>query len=96
MMGYGWNGMGWGGWGPWGGVGLIGSLVSVLLWIGFLAVLVAGITWLAQRSGRQNRPSKIEEPSLSEIRRRLASGEITTSEYDTIVQRLHAKVRAPD
>jgi hypothetical protein len=33
---------------------------------------------------------------LSEIKRRLASGEITTGEYDEIVQRLHAKVRAPE
>jgi len=90
MMGYGWHGMGWG------GLGLIGSFIGVLLWLGVLAVLVAGIAWLVQRSGRRSGPVRAQETPLSEVKRRLASGEITTGEYDEIVQRLYVKVHAPE
>ena len=90
MMGYGWHGMGWG------GLGLVGSLIGVLLWLGVLAVLVAGIAWLVQRSGRRFGPVRAEETPLREVKRRLASGEITTGEYDEIVQRLYVKVHASE
>jgi uncharacterized membrane protein len=88
MMGYGWHGMGWG------GLGMIGSLIGVFLWLGVLAVLVAGIAWLVQRSGRRSGPVTARETPLNEARRRLAKGEITTGEYDEIVQRLNVQVRA--
>jgi uncharacterized membrane protein len=96
MMGYGWNGMGWGSWAPWGGPGLIGLGVSAVLWIGILATLVAGTVWLTRQLGRQPRLAEAEDMPLSQVRRRLASGEITADEYDESVHRLQVRVRSPD
>ena len=92
-MGFGRCGMGWGGWGA---SGIISLLAGAVLWVGLLAVLVAGLIWLARRLGHQRREGSTGETPLSAARRRLAEGEISVGEFDEIVGRLRAEAGHAD
>ena len=75
-----------GGWG-W-GTGLLGGLGMLLFWgliIGLMVWLVVTLT----RSG-QNHTARSAQPdsALETLRHRLAAGEITPQEFDTLRQKL--------
>lgn len=69
----------------WGMMGGFGMLVLWLLLIGFGVWLVWMLTHSAQGYPRGNAGN---ESSLDILRRRLASGEINTQEFDDIRQKL--------
>lgn len=83
-MGWCWNDFGWGGWGGLGGIGLILNLV---LFVGVLAVLGLGTTWLV-RQIRRPAASQAGGDPLEIARRRLAAGEINVAEFEEIRDRL--------
>ena len=75
-----------GGWG-W-GVGLLGGLGMLLFWgliIGLLVWLVVTLTRSSQ--GAVSRGAQ-PDTALETLRRRLAAGEITPQEFDTLRQKL--------
>jgi uncharacterized membrane protein len=85
-MGWCWNGFGWGSWGSMGSVGLILNLV---FFVGVLALLGLGTTWLV-RQIRRPTASRAGDDPLEIARRRLAAGEITIAEFEEIRGRLQS------
>jgi uncharacterized membrane protein len=75
--------MGWGG--SW-----IGVLVSLGLFVGVLVLLGLGTVWLVRRIRGQTLPSEAALDPLNIARRRLAAGEITTTEFEEIRDRLRS------
>jgi putative membrane protein len=75
-----------GGWG-W-GMGLLGGLGMLLFW-GLVIGLVVWLVVTLTRSG-QNSAVRGAQPdsALETLRRRLASGEITSQEFDQLRQKL--------
>jgi putative membrane protein len=78
MMGGQWYG-GRGGWGM--------PLVGGLFWLAILAGIVLLITSAARHQG-PSRPAGAEEPPLDILKRRLAKGEITREEYESLKKEL--------
>ena len=75
-----------GGWG-W-GMGLLGGLGMLLFWgliIGLMVWLVVTLTRLSQSSASRSAQS---DSALEILRRRLATGEITTQEFDDLRPKL--------
>jgi uncharacterized membrane protein len=71
-----WPGPGYGGWGwPW--PGLIWLAFVLLFWAGLIALLL----WAVRSSVA---PRRAPDTAMEVLRRRLASGEITTEEYERI------------
>jgi uncharacterized membrane protein len=90
-MGFCCNGFGWGGWGAWGGLGIVGLLLSLVLFVGVLAVLGLGTAWLVRQLGRRSGVlGGVEVEPLEIARRRLAAGEITSAEFEEIRGRLQS------
>lgn len=93
-MGFCTNGLGWGGWGHmggWGGAGWLGLLVGLTLFVGLLALLALGAIWLARRTKLQAAAvSAAQTKPLELARRRLASGEITPTEFEELRERLES------
>jgi len=75
-----------GGWG-W-GMGLLGGLGMLLFW-GLIIGLVVWLVVTLTRSGQSN-ASRSTQPdaALETLRHRLAAGEITPQEFDTLRQKL--------
>jgi uncharacterized membrane protein len=66
-----------------------GFLLMHLFWGGLLALLIGGAVWLFRRSPATSSPSTQSQPTVRQILdARLARGEITQEEYDTIRARL--------
>ena len=75
-----------GGWG-W-GMGLLGGLGMLLFW-GLIIGLVVWLVVTLTRSGQINASHSAQSDSaLETLRRRLAAGEITPQEFDTLRQKL--------
>jgi putative membrane protein len=75
-----------GGWG-W-GMGLLGGLGMLLFW-GLIIGLVIWLVVTLTRSGQSNASHSAQSDSaLETLRRRLAAGEITPQEFDTLRQKL--------
>lgn len=84
------NGFGWGGMG-WGSLGLIGPILSVMFFVGLLAVLGLGTVWAIRRFSHgkaTTRPTRTGGDPLEIAQRRLAAGEITVAEFGEIRERL--------
>ena len=74
------------GWG-W-GMGLLGGLGMLLFW-GLIIGLVVWLVVTLTRSSQSNAALSAQPDSaLETLRRRLAAGEITTQEFDTLRQKL--------
>lgn len=75
--------------GSWGGLAWLGPLFGLTLFVGLIALLALGAIWLFRRAGRPAAtvPETGSEP-LEIARRRLASGEITASEFEELRQQL--------
>jgi uncharacterized membrane protein len=66
-------------------------ILGGVLWIALLALVLVAAIWLIRRSTRSPatvRSAVSSETPLEVARRRLASGELTISEFDEIQQRL--------
>ena len=95
-MGFCWNGLGWGGWGTSGGLGIVGLILNLVFFVGVLAVLGLGATWLARQFSRQPVALQTEGSAcapqngsaLEIARRRLAAGELTIAEFEEMRDRL--------
>jgi uncharacterized membrane protein len=87
-MGFCCNGFGWGGWGAWGGLGTIGLVLSLVFFVGVLAVLGVATAWLVRRLSRRPLAPAAGVDPLEIARRRLAAGEITVAEFEDISDRL--------
>jgi len=75
-----------GGWG-W-GMGLLGGLGMLLFW-GLIIGLVVWLVVTLTRSGQSGTSRSTQpETALETLRRRLAVGEITAQEFDTLRQKL--------
>ncbi len=83
-MGWCYNGFGWGGWGTWGSLGTLGLILNLVLFVGVLAVLGLGTTWLVRQLGRRPTTPETRAAPLEIARRRLAAGEITIAEFEEI------------
>lgn len=83
------GGLGWGGWGAWGGLGVVGLILNLVFYVGLLAVLGLGTTWLVRQLSRQPVAAKAGTDPLEIARRRLAAGDITVGEFEEIRSRLH-------
>jgi len=88
MMGGLCGGLGWGGWGTWGSLGILGLILNLVFFVGLLAVVGLGTTWLLRQLGRQPGASGAGVEPLELARRRLAAGEITTAQFEDIRDRL--------
>jgi uncharacterized membrane protein len=86
MMGSCWNGFGWGGWGS---TGFVSPILYLVFFVGALALLGLGTTWLV-RQLRQSTVSRIASDPLEIARLRLAAGEITIAEFEEIRGRLES------
>ncbi|MCL4532589.1 MAG: SHOCT domain-containing protein [Actinobacteria bacterium] len=69
--------MGYGGYGAGSGLGWLGMIVELLFWVGLTLLVV----WVAVRL-LSNRRADGEDTALEILRRRYASGEISTEEYN--------------
>ena len=87
--GYGFGGVGPGRMGGIGALGIVGPVLGLLFFLGLLGLLALGAMWLVRRlqvapsvnsSGRTG--------ALDLVRQRLASGEISTDEYQGIRREL--------
>jgi putative membrane protein len=66
-------------WGMYGGYGAIRGVVTVL----FIALLIAGVFWLVQSTGKAERGGPpTSEPPLDILKRRYAAGEITKVQFE--------------
>lgn len=86
----GWNHMGgWGHMGAWSGGGWIATLFGLTLFVGLLALLALGAIWLARRTRLQAATVAAGRSEPLELaRHRLASGQITPTEFEELRQRL--------
>jgi putative membrane protein len=77
--------LGWGG-----GIGSLGPILGLLALAGFLAVLGGGMIWAIRRGNTSSeyRGSRVEPLEIA--RQRLASGEITTEEFEEIRRRIQS------
>jgi len=76
------EGFNWGGWGTWGGLGIVGLILNLVLFVGLLAILGLGITWLIRQLGRRPAVPETGVDPLGIAQRRLAAGEITIAEFE--------------
>jgi uncharacterized membrane protein len=76
------------GWGAWGGLGVVGLILNLVFYVGLLAVLGLGTTWLVRQLSRQPVAAKAGTDPLEIARRRLAAGDITVGEFEEIRSRL--------
>lgn len=73
----------------WGSLGLIGPILSVMFFVGLLAVLGLGSAWLARQFGRRPATSPpMEVDPLAIARRRLGAREVSLAEFEEIRERL--------
>ena len=79
------------GWGGWSGMGLIGPILGLVLFAAVLGILGLGTVWVIRQAGRsqtaQGSLDPVGEP-LEIAKRRLATGDITTEEFEEIRDRL--------
>ena len=71
-------------------MGIIGPILNLVLFVGLLAMLGIGIIWLVRQLNRRTMstvPAAGADP-LEITRQRLASGEISVTEFDEIRGRL--------
>jgi putative membrane protein len=72
-------------------MGVVAVVLGVLLFLGLLILLGLVIVWVvrqSRRGGTGTEPPVAEENPLEVARRRLAAGEITIEEFETIRDRL--------
>jgi len=85
--GFGWGGLGWG------GMGLVGPILSLVFFVGLLAMLGLGTVWVVRQFSRGKAtamsPHAGADP-LEIARRRMAAGEITVAEFEDIRDRLRS------
>lgn len=84
-MGFCCNGFGWG---AWGSLGIVGPILSLVFFVGVLAVLGLGAAWLVRQLARRSAIPEAGEDPLEIARRRLAAGEITIAEFEEMRDRL--------
>ncbi len=89
-----------GGFGGFGGLGILGMLLNLVIWVGFLALIIYGVVWaVRQFSGQSGTPFPATSPesrgsatpSPEELLKlRLAQGEIDEAEYQRLRQLLRS------
>ena len=85
MMG--WTCPGYGMGGGWGSVGFFGMLPGILIFVGLLIAIVMGIMWFTRRGRLQSINTRLNDDHIDPLyiaQRRLASGEITITEFEEI------------
>ncbi len=89
-----------GGFGGFGGLGILGMLLNLVIWVGFLALIVYGVVWAVRQFSGQNGatfPTTPSDPRGSAtaspeelLKLRLAQGEIDEAEYQRLRQLLQS------
>ena len=88
-MGFCCGGLGWGNWMGW-GAGWVGPVLGLALLVGILGFVGVGAAWFVRQFRRASAPSGTADDALEIARGRLASGEISVEEFESIRQSLRA------